>query len=138
MENLKELVDLSIQEIVQPLDQLGPESPTASVFSQYTPQSPPQIMAGNVNQPAWRARIPLNLATPLHDLPKHPERVLPKFDLGKGVSTEDHLKSFYLTLNILNVENEDVVCRIFPYTFEPKASSWYFSLQAINSKLGWF
>ena len=40
MENLEELVDLSIQEIVQPLDQLDPESPTVSVFSQSPPQSP--------------------------------------------------------------------------------------------------
>ena len=37
VENLEELVDLSIQEIIQPLDQLGPESPAASVFSQYRP-----------------------------------------------------------------------------------------------------
>ena len=33
VENLEELVDLSIQEIVQPLDQLDPESPTVSIFS---------------------------------------------------------------------------------------------------------
>ena len=73
-----------------------------------------------VNKPAWRTRTPLNLATPLHDLPKQPEKVLPRFDLGKGVSTEYHLQGFYLALNILNVEHEDVVYRIFQYTFEPK------------------
>ena len=49
MENLEELVDPSIQEIIQPLDQLGPESPIASVFSQSPPQYPPRIMAGSVN-----------------------------------------------------------------------------------------
>ena len=96
---MEELVDLSIQEIVQPLDQLDPESPVFSVSI----QSPPRIMAGNVNQPAWRVRTPLNLADPLHDLPKHREKVLPKFDRVKGVSAKDHLKSFYLPLNILNV-----------------------------------
>ena len=68
VENLEELVDLSIQEIVQPLDQLDLESPVVSVLS----QSPPQIMAGNVNQPAWRAKTPLNMVAPLHDLPKQP------------------------------------------------------------------
>ena len=73
-----------MQEIVQPLDQLNPESPTVLVFSQSPPQSPPRIMVA-VNQPAWRARMPLNLAAPLHDLPKHLEKVLPKFDPGKGV-----------------------------------------------------
>ena len=83
-----------------------------------------------VNQPAWRARMPLNLATPLHDFPRNPEKVLPKFDPGKGVFAEDHLQNFYLDLNILNVDHEDVVCILFQYTFEPKASSWYFSLQA--------
>ena len=85
MENLEELVDLSIQEIVQPLDQLGPESLATLVFSQSPPQYPPRIMAGNVNQPKWRERTPLNMDAPLHDLPKHPERVIPKFDPGKGV-----------------------------------------------------
>ena len=66
-------------------------------------------MARTINQPAWRAITPLNLVSPLHDLPKHPERVLPKFDPGKGVSAEDHLKSFYLALNLLNVQYEYIV-----------------------------
>ena len=70
-----------------------------------------------VNQHAWRARTPLNLAVPLHGLPKQPERVLRKFDLGKGVSAEDHLQKFYLALNLLNVDHEDVVCRLFQYNF---------------------
>ena len=43
-----------------------------------------------VNQRAWRVRTPLILADPLHDLPKHPENILPKFDPEKGVSVEDH------------------------------------------------
>ena len=89
-----------------------------------------------VNQPTWRARMPLNLAAPLHDLPKHPEKVLPKFDPGRDVSIEDHLHNFYLALNVLNVGHEDVVCILFQYTFELKASSWYFSLQA-NSIVNW-
>ena len=67
---------------------------------------------------------------------KTQKKVLAKFDPGKGVSIEDHLKSFYLALNLLNADHEDVVCRIFQYTFEPKASSWYFSLQA-NSIVNW-
>ena len=44
MEILEELVDLSIQEIVQPLDQLYPESPAVSIVSQSPPQSPSRIM----------------------------------------------------------------------------------------------
>lgn len=29
---------------------------------------------------------------------------------------------------LMSVQVEDVVCRLFPYTFEEKASTWYFSL----------
>ena len=80
-------MDLSIQEIIQPLDQLGPESPIVQSLLHSPPQSPPQtphqIKVGNVNQPAWRARTPLNLAAPLHDFPTHPERTLPNFDQEK-------------------------------------------------------
>ena len=93
-------------------------------------------MAVVVNQLAWRFKIPLNLAAPLHDFPKHPKRLLPKFDLGKDISVEDHLKSFYLALDLLNVEHEDVVCRLFPYTFKPKSSSCFFNLQG-NSIEKW-
>ena len=39
-------------------------------------------------------------------------------------------------MNLLNVQYEDVVCILFPYNFEPKSSSWYFSLQA-NSIVNW-
>ena len=85
-------------------------------------------MDRNVNQPAWRARMPLNLSNVLHVFPKHPERTLPKFDSGKGISIEYHLKRFFLSQELLNINHEDVVCRRFPHTFEPKMASWFFSL----------
>ena len=50
VENLEELLDFYLQEITQPLDQLGPESPTAQVF----PHSPHRIMAEIINQSPWR------------------------------------------------------------------------------------
>ena len=99
-------------------------------------------MAANANQPpnanqqAWRSITPLNLAAPFHDFPKHPEKYLPKFDPGKGISIKDHLQSYYLALEFLDVQHEDIVCRIFPHTFEAKASAWFFSLQA-NSITDW-
>jgi hypothetical protein len=34
-----------------------------------------------------------------------------------------------LAIRLRNVEHEDVVCRLFPYTFEGNASTWYFSQQ---------
>ena len=87
----EELVDLTLQEIVQPLDQLRPDSLSHSPFQtpiQSPPQSPPRIMAVNVagnapinpnaNQPppppAWRTTTPLKMATPLHNLLAHPEK----------------------------------------------------------------
>ena len=103
-------------------------------------------MAGNVppnanqpvnpNPPSWRSRTPLNLDPPFHSLPQNPKKELPKFNPEKGILEEDHLQSFYLALELLVVEHEDVVCRIFPHTFEAKANAWYFSLQA-NSIIDW-
>ena len=69
-------------------------------------------------------------------LTQTPKKVLPRFDPEKGVSVEDHLQGFYLALHLLNVEHEDVVCINFQYKFEPKALSWYFSLQK-HSILNW-
>jgi hypothetical protein len=77
--------------------------------------------------PAWRAQDALNLVGQLHDLPKHPEHILPKFDWGKAGSLEDHIKNFYLAIWLLDVEHEDVVCKLFPYAFENKASTWHFN-----------
>jgi hypothetical protein len=36
----------------------------------------------------------------------------------------------------MNVEHEDVVYRLFPYTFENKVSTWYYSLP-IGSITSW-
>ena len=89
----------------------------------------------NANQPVnpppppWRAITPLNVAAPLHALPQNVDNSLPKFDLEKGIYIDDHLQSFYLALELLAVEHEDVVCRLFPHTFETKASARYFGLQ---------
>ena len=86
--DFEELVETALQEVVQPLNQLDPDTPYCSLVHS-PPHSPPIIMANvNANQPpnppnpppAWRARSPLNLASPLHDLPQAFEKMLPKFD----------------------------------------------------------
>ena len=46
------------------------------------------------------------------------------------------MQIFYLALEILAVEHEYVICRLFLHTFEAKASAWYFGLQA-NSITDW-
>ena len=91
-------------------------------------------MAGiNANQPnplpAWRARTPLNLTSPLHNLPQAFDKLLPKFDPEERTAVDDHLQSFYLALEGLrDGEYEDVVCRLLPHTLKGAAASWYFGL----------
>ena len=95
----------------------------------------------NVNQPnplpAWRARSPLNLTPPLHNLPQYFEKLLPKFDLDEKTVGDDHLQICYLATEGLRAgEYEDVVCRLFPHTLKGAATSWYFSFPA-NSIPNW-
>ena len=106
--------------------------------------SPPlfSLMAGiNVNQPnpppAWKARSPLNLTPPLHNLPQAFEKLLPKFDPDEKIIVDDHFQSFYLAIEGLRArEYEDAVCRLFPHTLKGAATSWYFGLPA-NYILDW-
>ena len=58
------------------------------------------LMAGNQPNPlpAWRARSPLNLNPPLHDLPQAFDKLLPKFDPIDNIAVDDHLQGFYLAL----------------------------------------
>ena len=124
----EELVETTLEEVVLPLNQEGPDTPHSSPAHTpicSPPYSPPRLMAGvNANQPpnppnpppAWRARSPLNLTPPLHDLPQSFEKMLPKFDPSEKILVDDHLQSFYLAVEGLRAgEYEDVVCRIFPH-----------------------
>lgn len=63
-----------------------------------------------------------------HPLTRHPGKVLSKFNPDKKEFMEDHVNKFMLALRILNVEHKDIVYRLFPFTFEGKASTWYFLL----------
>ena len=95
VEDFEELVELALQEVVQPLNQLDPDTPYYSPVHtsvRSLPHSPLRIMANvNANQPpnppnpppTWKARSPLNLAPPLHDLPQDFEKMFPKFDPSK-------------------------------------------------------
>ena len=63
-----------------------------------------------------------------HPLPKHSDKILPKFNPDDKEPAEVHIDKFMLAIQTLNVQHEDVVCRLFPLTFEGRASTWYFSL----------
>jgi hypothetical protein len=81
------------------------------------------------NQP-WLVVDAIAVPGDQHPLPKHHEKLLPKFDLDNDVLPEDHIKQFMFSLRLMNVEHEDVVCRLFLYTFIGKASIWFFCLAA--------
>jgi hypothetical protein len=72
----------------------------------------------------------------VHNLAQYPEKLLPKFDPETFGFLEDHIKKFILAIILINVQHEDVVCRIFPYTFENSASTWYFNLP-VESITSW-
>jgi hypothetical protein len=76
------------------------------------------------------------LIGPLHDLSKLPKRILHGFDLYNSCILEDHINNFYLVVRIMNVEYEYIVSRIFPYTFENKACTWYSNFPT-RSNMSW-
>ena len=81
----------------------------------------------NLNQP-WLDRNIVVVPGISHNLPKQPDRLLPKYDLDIFGKPEDHIKKFILAIRLMNVQHEDIVYILFPYTFENKALTWNFSL----------
>jgi hypothetical protein len=65
----------------------------------------------------------------VHDMPRHPENVLPKFDPDRKDLVEYHIKKFLLSVRLQSIRHEDVICRLFPLTFENISSTWFFSLE---------
>jgi hypothetical protein len=104
------------------------EGSSSSGQSQHSPPPTPMANQNNPSRP-WLDQDVVAVPGPQHLLPKHPEKWLPKFDPDSKQSTEDHIKKFMLVVRLQNVEHEDVVCRLFPYTFEGNASTWYFAQQ---------
>jgi hypothetical protein len=87
------------------------------------------------NQP-WLAIYSMTIQGQVHNLPRHLEKLLPKFDLETYRFLEDHIKKFILAITLMNIQHEDVVCRIFSYTFENSASTWYFNFP-VGSITSW-
>jgi hypothetical protein len=78
------------------------------------------------NQP-WLVGDVVAVPGQAHNLPRHPKKLLPKYDSETSGLPEDHINKFILAIRLMNVQHEDVVCRIFPYMFEHSASTWYFN-----------
>ena len=56
------------------------------------------------------------MVAPLQQLPVHPEKWLPKFSLDNGLLAKEHINNFIVSINLNQVEEEDIVVRLFPYT----------------------
>lgn len=82
-------------------------------------------MAGNK---PWLTINFLSIPSPQNHLPKHPKKIIPMFDHDKDILPKYHIKKFFPALNLMNVQHEHVVCRLFCFTFEGKESSWFFNL----------
>jgi hypothetical protein len=76
----------------------------------------------NVKQP-WLGRDALDMPSQLHSLPKHPKQLLPKYDPEVASFLKDHIKKCILSIRLMSVQHEDVVCKLFPYTFENTTST---------------
>ena len=58
-------------------------------------------------------------------MPRHMKTLLSIFDPYKNTKTQDHIDDLYMHLWMLEVRYEDVACRIFPFTLEGRAATWY-------------
>jgi hypothetical protein len=70
------------------------------------------------NQP-WLAKDSLAILGRVHNLPRHPEKLIPKFDPETSGLPEDHIKKFILAIRLINV-----------------GSTWYFNL-LVGSITSW-
>jgi hypothetical protein len=62
--------------------------------------------------------------------------MLPKYDPETLGLPKDHIKKFILAIRLMNVKNQDIVCKIFLYPFENSSSMSYFNLP-VGSITNW-
>ena len=86
---------------------------------------------------AWESNTTLDLHGPLHELPRKEVTFLPKFDGEGDITTLEHVRKHEFVLHLFDIQYGDVVCRLFPFTFEGKVSKWYFVFP-INTIHGWY
>ena len=63
----------------------------------------------NVDRP-WLRRGAVVVLGLQHNLPKHPDKLLPKFDTDDKGLAKNHIDKFILVVQTMNVQHEDVVC----------------------------
>ena len=84
----------------------------------------------------WLTKDVIAIPGASHRFPKNPQKFLPKYDIDDDVLLEYHIKKFMNALNLINVEHENVVCRLLPHTLQVKATKWFFNL-ALGSITSW-
>lgn len=66
----------------------------------------------------WISPGPLSLLSASHKIPRHSKHLLTKYDPDKVVKVEDHQDNFYLHLQTLEVNYDDVACRLFSFALD--------------------
>ena len=66
--------------------------------------------------PWWLTINALSIPGPQNPLPKHPKELLYKFDPDDDILLENHINKFMISMNIMNVQHEDVACKLFYFT----------------------
>ena len=86
--------------------------------------------------PPWESNTKLRLHGPLHKIPRKAISLLPIFYGEGNITILEHVRKYECLLRLFDIQYEDVVCRIFSFTFEGKVSNWYYVLP-INIIHGW-
>ena len=86
--------------------------------------------------PRWLTINHLAISGPQNPLPNNTDKLFPKFDLDDDILPKSHIDKFMLSMNIMNVQHEDVACRLFCLTLQGNASSWFFNLP-LGSLTSW-
>ena len=84
----------------------------------------------------WLTIDSIDIHGPTHPFPKNTQKFLPKYDPDDDVLPLHHIKKFMYALNLMNVEHEDVVCRLFPHTLQEKLQNGFLILLQDLSLLG--
>lgn len=66
----------------------------------------------------WLTIYYISIPGPTHPFPKNPQKFFPKYDPHDDVLPKYNIKQFMNALRLMNVEHEDVICRLFPHTLQ--------------------
>lgn len=76
----------------------------------------------------WMTQGPLTLPSVMHKISRDVEKLLMKYDPKKIVKAEDHLDTFYLHLQTLEVRYNEFSCKLFPCALDGRAAVWCHNL----------